>query len=262
MVSRMAKQTIMSWLDRKQRSISAKLQPRYAGPYLITGQRSPVVFILQIDGRDKYVHAVNMKPFSGKQTYTTPYSQIGFSEAEIEKEEVAEQPLLMSPNPEINEAARTGYLQKNPSAQRDMAERRNKHIIRSQRERSIQQKRENSELTDDWILDQYNDVQDDDEVIEYRKWLKEKERRRKFLLKAQSEAFENMTEEEQRFQSEMIDEHGLTAEDMIDMELASQEENWRESLADSLRTDNEYYEEGTYSDEEGPDMNRAIARRS
>jgi hypothetical protein len=45
------------------------------------------------------------------------------------------------------------------------------------------------------------------------------------------------------------------------MELAEQEENWRDSLADSLRTDNDYYEEDDDEDDEVIN-NRAGARRS
>ena len=167
----------------------------------------------------------------------------------------------MSPYPNINEAVQTHYLTKNPAAQREISRRRNMQTTKAQRERSIQQKQEDSEQTDDWILDEYNDVQDDEDVINYRAWLKEKEKRRKFLLAAEREAFESKTEEEQRFHLDMTEEHGLTAEDMIDMELADQKENWRESLAESLRTDNKYYEEEDDNDNEEI-SSRAIARRS
>jgi len=261
MVARMTKQSIMSWIDRKERTISAKLQPRYSGPYLITGQRSPVVYTLQIDGRDKYVHAVNMKPFSGKQTYTTPYTQVGFSRSEIEKEELPEEPLFLSPNPELNEATRTQYLHRNPAAQRERTRRQNMLTARTRREQAIQQKQGESEQTDDWILEQYNDIQDDEDVLQYREWLKEKEKRRQFLLTAEREAFKKKSEEEQRLQLEMIEEHGLTPEDMIDMELAEQEHSWRESLAESLRTDSDYYRDEDEENEEEI-INRAIARRS
>jgi hypothetical protein len=48
---------------------------------------------------------------------------------------------------------------------------------------------------------------------------------------------------------------------MIDMELAEQEHNWRESLAESLRTDSDYYRDEDEENEEEI-INRAIARRS
>ena len=265
MVSRVSKPTIISWLDKKEKSISAKLQPRFSGPYLITGQRSPVVYVLQIDGRDKSIHAVNMKPFSGKQTYTTPFVQTGFSKSEAD-EEIVEEPLLLSPNPDINEAARVNYRQKNPTPQREASRRSNMENIKEQRESFISQRQEESSLNDDWILDQYEYVQDDEDIRQSRAWLKEKELRRTFLLAAQREAFQKKTEREQEHQRDMENEHGLTAEDMIDIELNGQEESWRQSLSDSLREDELYRED--YNDSENDDddvdedINRAIARRS
>jgi hypothetical protein len=262
MVSRVSKPSIISWVDRKERAISAKLQPRFSGPYLITGQRSPVVYTLQIDGREKYIHAVNMKPFSGKQTYITPFVQIGFSKSEADQE-IVEEPLLMSPNPALNEATRTQFRRKSPAAQHETSRRENMRLIRTQREDYMNQRLRGSELTDDWILEQYNDVQDDEDVIDYRAWLKEKEKRRNFLLEAEREAFENMSEEERKYQLEMTEEHGITVEDMIDIKLAEQEENWRESLTESLRTNDEYYDEECEYDDNGEILsNRAIARRS
>ena len=261
MVSRISKPSIISWVDRKERAISAKLQPRYSGPYLITGQRSPVVYTLQIDGREKYIHAVNMKPFSGKQTYTTPFIQIGFSKSEADHE-VVEEPLLMSPDPALNEAARTQFRQKNLSAQREKSRRENMRLIKTQREEYMNQRFMDSELNDDWILEQYEDVQDDKDVIDYRAWLKEKEKRRIFLIDAERKAFEDMTEEERQYQLGMIEEHGITVEDMIDIKLAEQEDNWRDSLTQSLQTNDEYYDQDNDNDDEEQISNRAIARRS
>jgi hypothetical protein len=259
MVSRVSKPTIISWLDKKERAISAKLQPRYSGPYLITGQRSPVVYVLQIDGRDKSIHAVNMKPFSGKQTYTTPFVQTGYSRSEADKE-ITGEPLLLSPSPEINEAARINFRQKNPTPQREAARQRNMQSIRKERERFISKRQDESELTDDWILDQYEYVQDDEDIRQSRAWLKEKELRRTFLMAAQHEAFNKKSEAEQKHQLDMEKEHGLTTTDIIDIELNGQEEAWRESLTDSLY-DDEYYDDQSDQDSE-EDTSRAIARRS
>ena len=204
-----------------------------------------------------------MKPLTGKQTYTTPYVQIGFSKSEAEKE-IVEEPLLMSPNPELNEATRTQYQRKNMSAQSERTRRLKLANDRESREKKISDKQSASELPDHWILDEYDDVENDEDVIDYRLWLKEKAKRRVFLLNAERKSYETMTQDEKRNQEEMINEHGLTVEDLVDLELANQEENWRESLADSLNTDSEFYDIDSENNNGNSSSSniRAIARRS
>ena len=67
MIANIPKQNIKGLLDSQTRSISAKLQPRFSGPYPIVTHKSPVVYGIQVDGREKLIHAVNMKPFKGKR---------------------------------------------------------------------------------------------------------------------------------------------------------------------------------------------------
>ena len=111
MVASLPKQLLRSWVDQSEKAVTAKLQPRYSGPYLIVGQISPVVYTLKMDGTDKNIHAVNMKPFKGSLIYTTPYVERGYNKAEADKL-IAPQPLLLSPDKTINEAARIRYKKK------------------------------------------------------------------------------------------------------------------------------------------------------
>ena len=56
------KPTTLGWIEAKHRKVNLKLQPRYAGPYQIVKWVSPVVYIIKVDGTNRVIHAVNMKP--------------------------------------------------------------------------------------------------------------------------------------------------------------------------------------------------------
>ncbi len=47
--------------------VTMKLQPRYDGPYQITGKINAVLYSAVIEGREIRVHAVNMKPSSNNK---------------------------------------------------------------------------------------------------------------------------------------------------------------------------------------------------
>jgi len=49
--------------EKEAYKITMKLMERYEGPYVIKEKISPVVYVTEIDGEVKRVHAVNMKPF-------------------------------------------------------------------------------------------------------------------------------------------------------------------------------------------------------
>ena len=44
------------------RKITAKIQPRFSGPYRVVKVRSPVLYEVSVDGRIKVCHALRMKP--------------------------------------------------------------------------------------------------------------------------------------------------------------------------------------------------------
>ena len=234
MVSKTPKQSMKSWVDKTKRKLSAKLQPRYSGPYLITGRRSPVVFLLQIDGREKITHAVNMKPFNGKLIYTTPFVQRGFNKDEAARTE-APDPLLLSDDPALNEAARTGYQKKYTAAQAEQTRRDNRKQIRTQRKLDMDKLYEESQTNESsWLLDDYEEVKDDASMIEYQTWLREKARRRILILKSLQDDFSKKSQHEQQVELDTLDAAGYTMEDMVDMELARQEANWQKSLSETF----------------------------
>jgi hypothetical protein len=61
MLKRVPKRNYIDWKDKLKYKISAKLQSRYTGPYLILRQLSPVLFVGMVDGKEKIIHAINMK---------------------------------------------------------------------------------------------------------------------------------------------------------------------------------------------------------
>jgi hypothetical protein len=52
----------IDWQTRNKYTISTKLQYRFVGPYTITEKHSPVLYTIQMDGKNRRVHAINMKP--------------------------------------------------------------------------------------------------------------------------------------------------------------------------------------------------------
>jgi hypothetical protein len=234
MVSKTPKQSMRSWIDKTKRKLSAKLQPRYSGPYLITGRRSPVVFLLQIDGREKITHAVNMKPFSGKLMYTTPFVQRGFNKDEAAQTE-APDPLLLSDDPVLNEAARTGYEKKYTAAQAEQTRRDNRKQIRTERKLEMDKLYEESQTNESsWLLDDYEEPNKNDSSNEYQSWLREKARRRIIILNSLQQDFASKSQQEQEIELDKLDAAGYSMEDMVDMELARQEIDWQQSLSESF----------------------------
>jgi hypothetical protein len=111
MIANTPKSQNIGWVDAKFRKLNLKLQPRYSGPYLITYRLSPVVYVLQVDGFGINVHATNMKPFTGRTTAITPYAEPGFDKYQA-RIRVVPEPLLLSPDPSLNENARVRYRKK------------------------------------------------------------------------------------------------------------------------------------------------------
>jgi hypothetical protein len=136
MVVNTPKSKNLNWSDAKFRKLNLKLQPRYSGPYLISRQISPVVYVLKVDGFDMKVHATNMKPFTGRKTVLTPYAEPGFDRYEA-NERVAPKPLLLSPDVNLNEDARTRFRKKNSGRQRQHTEAVNTNEDKIRRENEV-----------------------------------------------------------------------------------------------------------------------------
>ena len=136
MIANTPKSQNIGWVDAKFRKLNLKLQPRYSGPYLITHRLSPVVYVLQVDGFGINVHATNMKPFTGRTTAITPYAEPGFDEYQA-KVRVVPEPLLLSPDPSLNENARVRYRKKNIARQKDYSEDVNARISMEQRSQEM-----------------------------------------------------------------------------------------------------------------------------
>ena len=151
MVANTPKSQNIGWVDAKFRKLNLKLQPRYSGPYLISRQISPVVYVLKVDGFDMKVHAVNMKPFTGRKNTLTPYAEPGFDRYQA-NERVAPKPLLLSPDQTLNESARVRFKKKSPGRLRLHTESVNKREQQSKRERELK--------------DSISASQDDDYVVE------------------------------------------------------------------------------------------------
>jgi hypothetical protein len=234
MISSTPKQKLMSWIEKEKRAVSAALQPRYSGPYPVVKVTSPVTYIVKINGIDQKVHAVNMKLFKGKPTYITPFVQHGFERAEATRD-IPTEPLLMSPDSALNETARTKYRKKNKGLQREYTRKSNLSTYRQEIDKEMTEKQSSSQSSDYMgrILDEYADVEDDEEMIQYRKWLIEKERRRIILLNEIRSDFANKSKEEQDHHLKQLDTLGYKMEDVVDQVLDNQEQEWRKSLQDS-----------------------------
>jgi hypothetical protein len=252
MVSATPKQKLLSWIEKEKRAVSAALQPRYSGPYPIVKVTSPVTYIVKINGIDQRVHAVNMKLFKGTQTYTTPFVQHGYERSEATKN-IPKEPLLMSPDPELNEKARTSYRKKNKGLQREYTRRTNlktyqKEIDKEMSERQSQSQPQTDESFER-ILAEYADVENDDEMIQYRQWLREKERRRIILLNEVRSDFAKKTKAEQEHQLSQFDLLGYKMEDVVDEVLDKQEQEWRKSLRDESYLSQNQVESDNTSDD-------------
>lgn len=61
-IKRIPKRFYKSAIEEADYHLSSKLQARFAGPYRITEVLSPVLYRAEIHGREKTIHAINMKP--------------------------------------------------------------------------------------------------------------------------------------------------------------------------------------------------------
>ena len=136
MIANTPKSQNIGWVDAKFRKLNLKLQPRYSGPYLIVKRVSPVVYTLQVDGFDVNVHATNMKPFTGRKTITTPYAEPGI-DIYLANERVVAEPLILSPDPALNEKARLSFRKKSIARQKDHSENVNAKLVKSHRDREM-----------------------------------------------------------------------------------------------------------------------------
>jgi hypothetical protein len=60
-LKRVPKRNYIDWKENIKYKISSKLQTRYTGPYKILRQLSPVLYVANVDGKEKTIHAINMK---------------------------------------------------------------------------------------------------------------------------------------------------------------------------------------------------------
>jgi hypothetical protein len=164
MVANTPKSQTVGWVDAKFRKLTLKLQPRYSGPYIISKQISPVVYVLKVDGFDKKVHAVNMKPFTGKKSILTPYVEPGMDRYEA-NERVVPKPLLLSPDPTLNEATRVKFQRRSGGRLRLHTEALNSKEAREQREFETRENMSASQEAEylrerDMAIDLYEDYEE------------------------------------------------------------------------------------------------------
>ena len=162
MVSVIPKATTLSWIDPKYRKINLKLQPRYAGPYEIIKCVSPVVYVIKVEGIQRVVHAINMKPFQGKKDALTPYVEPGYEKLDASLKRLPT-PILISPVPSLNEASRIQFRKKNISEKKKQSEARNAESERTQRETETQHYLSLSESQEMWVMEDEVDNGDGEE---------------------------------------------------------------------------------------------------
>ena len=136
MLSMKPKGQVWDWATEQKVKIKAKLQPRYSGPYIVEECLSPVVYKIRIEGMTRKVHAVNMKPFSGRKLVTVPFAETG-----MEPHETPENPpsntLLKSPDLARNANEGSRYRKKPLPSQFDI-EKRNAKIVHRNKNMRIQ----------------------------------------------------------------------------------------------------------------------------
>jgi transposase InsO family protein len=227
MISSVPKQKLKSWIEKEKRVVSAALQPRYSGPYPIVKTISPVIYIVKINGIDRIVHAINMKLFKGKQTYTTPYVQHGFERSEASKN-IPKEPLLMSPDPKLNETTRIQYRKRNSGLQRDYTRKSKLKIYRKAVDKEMSDKQLLSESKEslDRYLEEYANVENDEEVILHNDWLIERERLRILLLDETRSDFARKSQSEQEYELKQLSKLGYSMEDLVDQVVDRQEHEW------------------------------------
>jgi hypothetical protein len=169
MISMIPKTKTLGWIDTQYRQVNLKLQPRYAGPYLILRKVSPVVYVLEVDGTEKTFHAVNMKPYQGKKDALTPFVEPGYERMEAGEMREPETPLLLSPDEELNRKASSGYQRKKLSAKQQTTKDVNAARKRADREEQTKQRLSNSRSEGIWIMADNDEAESDtgeDEVNE------------------------------------------------------------------------------------------------
>jgi len=151
MVRVVPKTNTAGWIDKKYRRVTLKLQPRYAGPYQITKKISEVVYVLEVDKLERVFHAVNMKPYSGKKDDLTPFVEPGYERLEAGRKRPPT-PLLLSPDPTLNEAARVQFKSKNVRPKSRHQEKLNAEQERSARQQETLERQSQSPNVDDlWL---------------------------------------------------------------------------------------------------------------
>lgn len=81
-IKRVPKRFYKSQIEELEYHLSSKLQERFAGPFRITGVISPVLYRAMIHGKERVIHAINMKPAR---------IQLDVTDNQIEKDEETEQ---------------------------------------------------------------------------------------------------------------------------------------------------------------------------
>ena len=165
MVCIMPKTRTLGWIDTQYRQINLKLQPRYAGPYLVKRKLSPVTYVLEVDGTEKVFHAVNMKPYQGKKDALTPFVEPGYERIEAGLMRKPEKPLLLSPDEDLNKEATTKYKRKKTTAKQQITKAVNAAHSKAMREEQAKQLLSHSQSEDVWILvdSEAQDPDEDDE---------------------------------------------------------------------------------------------------
>ena len=143
--------TAVGWVEGESRTLTHKLQPRFAGPYQIIKRKSPVVYVLLIDGVETPTHAINMKPYKGAKNILTQYIEPGYTRSEAAAG-IAKEPLLLSPNPGYNQLARVRYLPRNPNAERVTTELRNAEEARVDRHTETLQRLSQSQISQEMLV--------------------------------------------------------------------------------------------------------------
>ena len=166
MVVNTPKSQNLSWADAKFRKLSLKLQPRYSGPYLISKQISPVIYVLKVDGFDMKVHATNMKPFTGRKTVLTPYAEPGFDRYEA-NERVVPKPLVLSPDANLNDIARLRFKKKSSGRQRLHTESVNMKEDKQRRDKETRENITASQEEDLIVRDDLNwkEMEDNESIL-------------------------------------------------------------------------------------------------
>ena len=163
MVCVIPKTKMMGWTDTQYRQLNLKLQPRYAGPYLILRKISPVVYVLEVDGAEKTFHSVNMKPYQGKIDALTPFVEPGYERMEAGLKKPLETPLLMSPDADLNEKAASLYKKKKLTAKQQTTKAVNAARSKTEREDQAKRRLSHSQSEDVWIMVDTEDQESEDD---------------------------------------------------------------------------------------------------